>query len=127
VSVFRQSIIKICLSIIIFGFTIIVANTNVCANTVTKTISGQAVLTDGVEKARKESINDALGEALNNYIYGDMAVNHKFESQMGGVCGPFYVRQGIHIVGKNGRICAGIPPVHGLTVNTHTKIRMSVA
>jgi len=82
VSVFRQSIIKICLSIIIFGFTIIVANTNVCANTVTKTISGQAVLTDGVEKARKESINDALGEALNNYIYGDMAVNHKFEQQI---------------------------------------------
>ena len=75
--------IKICfLMVMIFLFTIVVVNTNVYANTVTKTISGQAVLTDGVEKARKESINDALGEALNNYIYGDMAVNHKFEQQI---------------------------------------------
>ncbi len=81
-SIFRPSMTKICLSIIIFGLTIIVANTTVYANNVTKTISGQAVLIDGVEKARKESINDALGEALNNYIYGDMAVNHKFEQQI---------------------------------------------
>jgi hypothetical protein len=66
----------------IFLFTIVVVSSNVYANTVTKTISGQAVLTDGVEKARKESINDALGEALNSYIYGDMAVNHKFEQQI---------------------------------------------
>ncbi len=81
-SFFRQTMIKVCLAIIIVGFTIVVINTTVYANTVTKTISGQAVLTDGVEKARKESINDALGEALNNYIYGDMAVNHKFEQQI---------------------------------------------
>ncbi len=53
-----------------------------CAATVVKTISGQAVLTDGVEKARKESISDALGEALVNYIYADMATNHKFEQQI---------------------------------------------
>ncbi len=79
----RQSKVKLCfLIVMIFLFTIVVVNSNVYANTVTKTISGQAVLTDGVEKARKESINDALGEALNNYIYGDMAVNHKFEQQI---------------------------------------------
>lgn len=47
-----------------------------------KTISGQAVLTEGVEKARKESISDALGKALSSHIYGDMAVDHKFEQQI---------------------------------------------
>ena len=80
---FRLSLIKICILVImISGFAIITVNSNVYADAVIKTISGQAVLTDGVEKARKESINDALGEALNNYIYGDMAVNHKFEPQI---------------------------------------------
>ena len=49
-----------------------------------KTISGQAVLTEGVEKARKESIFDAFGKALNSHIYGDMAVSHKFEQQIHG-------------------------------------------
>jgi hypothetical protein len=49
---------------------------------VIKIISGQAVLTEGVEKARRESISDALNEALNAYIYDDMAVNHKFEPQI---------------------------------------------
>ncbi len=49
---------------------------------VVKTISGQAVLTEGVEKARKESISDALNESLSSYIYEDMAVNRKFESQV---------------------------------------------
>ncbi len=49
---------------------------------VVKTISGQAVLTEGVEKARKASISDALSEALSRYVYDDMAVNHKFEAQV---------------------------------------------
>lgn len=81
--IFRLRMVKICLfAVMIFGFTIIAENSNVYADNVIKTISGQAVLTDGVEKARKESINDALGEALNNFIYGDMAVNHKFEQQI---------------------------------------------
>ncbi len=80
---FRFSLMKICIVAIIFsGFLIINVNSNVYADAVIKIISGQAVLADGVEKARKESINDALAEALNNYIYGDMAVNHKFEPQI---------------------------------------------
>ncbi len=71
------------LIVVVFSvFVIIAVSSNVYADTVVKTISGQAVLTDGVEKARKESINDALGEALNSYIYDDLAVNHKFEPQI---------------------------------------------
>ena len=73
---------KYLFAIIIFIVAIIAVTADVYADNVSKTISGQAVLSDGVEKARKESINDALAEALNNYIYGDMAVNHKFEPQI---------------------------------------------
>jgi len=73
---------KICiLTLIIFILVMSLAQPLYAAVAV-KMISGQAVLTEGVEKARKESISDALSEALNDYIYKDMAVNHKFEPQI---------------------------------------------
>jgi len=73
---------KICiLTLIIFILVMSLAQPLYAAVAV-KMISGQAVLTEGVEKARKESISDALSEALNDYIYKDMAVNHKFEPQV---------------------------------------------
>ena len=47
-----------------------------------KTTIGQAVLVDGSEKARSQAVMDALGEALNLYIYEDMAVSQEFEQQV---------------------------------------------
>ena len=52
------------------------------AATVIKTTAGQAVLVSGAEKARSEAVFDALGEALNRYIFDDMAVSHEFEQQV---------------------------------------------
>ena len=52
------------------------------AATVVKTTAGQAVLVGGAEKARSEAVFDALGEALNSYIFDDMAVSHEFEQQV---------------------------------------------
>ena len=52
------------------------------AATVVKTTSGQAVLVGGAEKARGEAVFDALGEALNRYLYDDMAASHEFEQQI---------------------------------------------
>ncbi len=49
---------------------------------VIKTTAGQAVLVEGAEKARSEAVLDALGEALNRYIYDDMAVSREFERQI---------------------------------------------
>jgi len=72
---------KICfLTVIISVF--VLSDAMPLSAAVIKMISGQAVLTEGVERARKDSISDALNEALNTYIYDDMAVNHKFEPQI---------------------------------------------
>jgi len=79
----KPEIVKICILLLIPSVLFICCkNRPLYAASTLKTISGQAVLTDGVEKARQESISDALGEVLRNYIYGDMAVNHKFEPQI---------------------------------------------
>jgi hypothetical protein len=76
-------ITRLCLLGLIFCLLLVCGGTqSLYAAATTKTISGQAVLTEGVEKARKESISDALGEVLRNYIYGDMAVDHKFAPQI---------------------------------------------
>lgn len=79
----KSEIVKLCILLLVPSVLFICCkNRPLYAASALKTISGQAVLTDGVEKARQESISDALGEVLRNYIYGDMAVNHKFEPQI---------------------------------------------
>ena len=52
------------------------------AAAVVKTTAGQAVLDSGSEKARAEAVFDALGEALNRYIYDDMAASYEFEQEI---------------------------------------------
>ncbi len=49
---------------------------------VIKTTTGQALLVEGAEKARNEAVLDALGEALNSYIYDDMVVSHEFAQEI---------------------------------------------
>ncbi|MCK5916615.1 MAG: hypothetical protein KAG92_10785, partial [Deltaproteobacteria bacterium] len=77
----RPSILKI-FALAIILILLVAGKSQTLSAAEIKTISGQAVLTEGVEKARKESISDALGKALSSHIYGDMAVDHKFEQQI---------------------------------------------
>ncbi|MBN2810155.1 MAG: hypothetical protein JXR80_11735 [Deltaproteobacteria bacterium] len=54
----------------------------VAAAVVVKTAAGQAVLVEGSEKARSQAVLDALGEALNRYLYDDLAVSREFASEI---------------------------------------------
>ena len=77
-----MKILKIsCLAVVFFGFCCFCSRGVLQASEV-KTTSGQAVLVEGSEKARSQAVLGALGEALNLYIFEDMAVSHDFEPQI---------------------------------------------
>ena len=73
------------ISCLLVGFFLLICVSNhglLEAAVVVKTTAGQAVLVEGSAKARNQAVLDALGEALNRYIYDDMAVSHEFEQQI---------------------------------------------